>query len=310
MHQHLLHNSDIRDVGEVFVSPGQVGFMNGWGVFSTLRVCQGVLFAYKRHYDRMARDASRMHVAFRIPASELEEALLRLVAANNAFDATLRVAVVRNKGGLFEGSQLSRESDVIAFTTDLNEWGEGVKLSYVPNGRHAASPFAGIKMTSWAQNLTWYEEAHEQDFDEAILLNEAGQVSECTSANIFVIQDDNVWTPPVESSGCLAGVTRAILLEHIQVRGLTIAERELSPSDLEESEQVFITSTTRDLLPVLEVDHEPLAQNRETLARLQKAFSDYRDAYVGGRAPRQSSKRVKHAGVSRAKIGTKLQTNA
>ena len=96
------------------------------------------------------------------------------------------------------------ESDVIAFTTDLINWGEGVKLSYVPNGRHAASPFAGIKMTSWAQNLTWYEEAHEQGFDEVILLNEVGQVSECTSANIFVIQDENVWTPPVESSGCLS----------------------------------------------------------------------------------------------------------
>jgi branched-chain amino acid aminotransferase len=311
VHQHLLHNSEIRDVSEAFVSPGQVGFMNGWGVFSTLRVCQGVLFAYERHYDRMARDAARMHVPFRMSSPELEAALLRLVAANNAFAATLRVAIVRNKGGLFEAPQLSRESDVIAFTTDLTDWGEGVKLSYVPNGRHAASPFAGIKMTSWAQNLTWYEEAHEQGFDEVILLNELGHVSECTSANIFVIQDDNVWTPPVESSACLAGVTRAILLEQIHVRGLTVAERELTPSDLEESGQVFITSTTRDLLPVLEVDHEPLAQSRDTLARLQKAFSDYRDAYVAGRGPRQSPKRVKQASTSqRGKIGAGLQTNA
>ncbi|MFL6353534.1 MAG: aminotransferase class IV [Bryobacteraceae bacterium] len=291
MHQHVLHNSDIRDASETFISPGQVGFMNGWGVFSTLRVCQGVLFAYERHYERIARDARRMHVPFRIPASELEDALLRLVAANNALDATLRVAVVRNKGGLFEGPQLERGSDVIAFTTDLTDWGEGVKLSYVPNGRHAASPFAGIKVTSWAQNLTWYEDAHEQGFDEVILLNEVGQVSECTSANIFVIQDENVWTPPVESSGCLAGVTRAILLEQVQVRGLTVGERELTPSDVEESEQVFITSTTRDLLPVLEVDHQPLSQKRNTLACLQKAFSDYLDAYVAGYAAAPIGKR-------------------
>ncbi|MGI8959492.1 MAG: aminotransferase class IV [Bryobacteraceae bacterium] len=311
MHRHLLHNSEILDASEAFISPGQVGFMNGWGVFSTLRVCQGVLFAYERHYDRMARDASRMHVPFRISVSELETALLRLVAANNAFDATLRVAVMRNKGGLFEGPHLTRESDVIAFTTDLTEWGAGVKLSYVPNGRHASSPFAGIKMTSWAQNLTWYEEAHEQGFDEVILLNEVGQVSECTSANIFVIQDENVWTPPIESSGCLGGVTRAILLEQIQVRGLTVAERELTPSDLEESQQVFITSTTRDLLPVLEVDHQLLAQDRGILARLQKAFSDYRDAYVAGHGFRQLRKRVKQAGISqREKTGMRLETDA
>jgi branched-chain amino acid aminotransferase len=311
VHQHLLHNSDIRDVSDAFVSPGQVGFMNGWGVFSTVRVCQGVLFAFERHYDRMARDAARMHVPFRISAPELEEALLRLIAANNALDATLRVAVMRNKGGLFEGPQVSRESDVIAFTTDLTDWGEGVKLSYVPNGRHASSPFAGIKMTSWAQNLTWYEEAHEQGFDEVVLLNEVGQVSECTSANIFVIRDENVWTPPVESSGCLAGVTRAILLEQTHVRELTVTERELTPSDLEESDQVFITSTTRDLLPVLEVDHQPLAQKRDALARLQQALSDYRDAYVAERGSQRLQKRVKQAGISRrGGIRAGLQTNA
>lgn len=299
MHQHLLHNSEIRGASEALVSPGQVGFLNGWGVFSTLRVSQGVLFAYERHYDRMARDASRMHVPFHISAPALEEALLRLVAANNAFDATLRVVVVRNKGGLFETPHLIRDSDVIAFTTDLTDWGEGVKLSYVPNGRHASSPFAGIKMTSWAQNLTWYEEAHDQGFDEVVLLNEVGEVSECTSANIFVIQDENVWTPPVESSGCLAGVTRAILLEQVHLEGLTISERELTPSDLEGSDQVFITSTTRDLLPVLEVDHQPLAQGRDMLARLQKAFSDYRDAYVAARSFRQLPRSMQDASLPR-----------
>jgi branched-chain amino acid aminotransferase len=311
VHQHLLHNSEIRDTSEPFISPGQVGFMNGWGVFSTLRVCRGVLFAYDRHYERMTRDAARMHVAFNSSAAELETGLLSLVRANAAFHATLRVAVVRNKGGLFEGPQLIRDSDLIAFTTDLADWGEGVKLSYVSHGRHASSPFAGTKITSWAQNLTWYEEAHQQGFDEVILLNERGQVSECTSANVFVIEDDNVWTPPVESSGCLAGVTRAILLEEIHVPGLTIRERELTPSDLEESEQVFITSTTRDLLPVLEIDREPLAQNRDVLARLQKAFSDYRAAYITGRGSQQPQKRVKQTSASTQGVSrSRLKTNA
>ena len=90
--------------------------------------------------------------------------------------------------------------DVIAFTTGLTAWGSGVRLYYVMNGRHAASPFAGAKITSWAQNLTWNEEARERGFDEVILLNEHGQVSECTSANIFAVCGRDVWTPPVNSS--------------------------------------------------------------------------------------------------------------
>ncbi len=140
------------------------------------------------------------------------------------------------------------------------------------DGRHGASPFAGAKITSWAANLTWYEEAHERGFDEVILLNEHGQISECTSANIFAIQDDCVWTPPVETSGCLPGVTREILLEAIDIPGITIAERELTPSDLEEADQVFITSTTRDLLPVFEIDHEPLQQDPSSFDAIATGF--------------------------------------
>jgi branched-chain amino acid aminotransferase len=280
VHRFLLHNGALRDNKEALLSPGQVGFLNGWGVFSTLRVSQGALFAFDRHYARLKRDAARMRVPFQLSASELERSLLTLVDANGASNATLRVAIVRNKGGLFESPGMAREADLIAFTADLAVWGAGVHLSYVPNGRFAACPFAGAKVTSWSQNLTWYEEAHERGFDEVILLNERGQVSECTSANIFAIKDKCVSTPPLSTSGCLPGVTRAILLEEIRLPGLTILERELRPADLEQSEQAFITSTTRDLLPVLSVDRRPLQQDHETLALLQRAFLDFRAAHV------------------------------
>ncbi|HTU44563.1 MAG TPA: aminotransferase class IV [Bryobacteraceae bacterium] len=280
MHRFLLHNGQIRDTTEPLLAPGQVGFMNGWGIFTTLRVADGVVFAFERHYQRLRRDAALVRVPFPFSAPDLQKTLLSLVDANRAFNATLRVAIVRNRGGLFEAPQLVRDADLVAFTADLATWNESVKLSYVPHGRYAAWPYAGTKLTSWAHNLTWYEQAHEDGFDEVILLNEHDQISECTSANIFIIKGDHVWTPPVQSSGCLPGVTRAILLEEIQIPGLTIAERELTASDLEESDQVFITSTTRDLIPVLEIDRQRLHQNRAALKLLQDAFSKYRSQYI------------------------------
>lgn len=289
MHRYLLYNGEIKETGDALLSPGQVGYMNGWGIFSTLRVCDGVLFAFDRHYRRLEHDAELMRVPFAISAHDLEKALLKLVEANRAVNATLRVAIVRNRGGAFEGARIARDTDLVAFTADLANWGEGVRLSYVANGRFAASPFAGTKVTSWAHNLTWYEEAHQRGFDEVILLNESAQVSECTSANIFVLHENAVWTPPLESSGCLPGVTRAILLEEIHVPGLTIAEREISPSELEESDQVFITSTTRDLLPVISVDGAALPQDRASLAMLQRAFAHYRESYTAKRAGRKES---------------------
>jgi branched-chain amino acid aminotransferase len=280
MHRHLLYNSSIHETSEPLISPGQTGFMNGWGVFSTLRVYDGVLFAYPRHYKRMRHDAELMHVPMPLSEPELEQALLKLVDANGASNSTLRVAIVRNRGGVFEGNGIKSDADVVAFTADLKDWGDGVKLYYVANGRHAASPFAGTKITSWSQNLTWNEEAHDRGFDEVVLLNEHGQVSECTSANIFAIKGGEVWTPSIRSSGCLPGVTRAILIEDIRVPGLKIFERDITPDELEAADQVFVTSTTRNVLPVLEIEGRRLRQSKDVLAKLGNAFDRYQSEYA------------------------------
>jgi branched-chain amino acid aminotransferase len=227
----------------------------------------------------MAHDAELLHVPFAISDSVLHTALQKLITINSAFDAVLRVAVVRNKGGLFEGSDIEREADLIAFTADIKNWGDSVKLKYQPSARFAASPFAGTKITSWAHNLTWYEEAQQEGFDECILLNESGAVSECTSANIFIIRGNEVLTPPLDSSGCLPGVTRAILLEEIHLPGFEMSEAEITPSELEASDQVLITSTTRDLLAVESVDGFALHQDRRKLRLLQRAFAEFRTYY-------------------------------
>jgi branched-chain amino acid aminotransferase len=292
MHRYLLHNDDIRNTAETLLSPGQIGFLNGWGVFSTLRVAGGVLFEFERHYARMRYDAVRLRVPFEISLAALEKSLLALVDANGALDATLRVAIIRNKGGFFESPGLARDCDVVAFTKDLTAWGESARLSYVPGARFSTCPFAGAKTTSWAQNLALYEDAHQRGFDEVVLLNERGQVSECTSANLFAIEGDRVYTPPLASSACLPGVTRAVLLEEIHVPGFSIEEREMSPADLESSGQVFMTSSTRDLLPVFSIDERPLKQDGEALGRLQRAFIGYREAYVA-RHPRTNEVHVK-----------------
>ncbi len=279
MHRFLLHNGAILDAHEKSLSPGQVGLLNGWGVFSTLRVADGVPFAFERHWERMQRDAAKMHVPFPTDPAELKSQILRLVEANSAWNATLRVMVVRNRGGMFEGPDLERDFDVLAFTKDLNPWGSSVRLALKPNARYAANEFSGCKILSWSQNLTWYEEAHQRGFDEAVLLNERGEVSECTSANIFVATRGEVVTPPLDS-GCLPGVTRELLLDVVRVPGIHVMERALTPQDLERADQVFITSTTRDLLPAVSIEGLHI-QNRGTVVdELVKALEGYRHDYV------------------------------
>ena len=289
MHRYLLHNDEIRDTGAQDLSAGQVGLLNGWGVFSTIRVYDGVMFAWERHWARMQIDAGRMRVPFPPDRDWLAQRLQRLIDANQALDATLRVAVIRNRGGMFEGPGPMREFDVVAFTADVNRWGNTVKLGLVANARYAASEFAGTKNLSWSENLTWYERAHDQGLDEVVLLNERGEVCECTSANIFAVsnaQGPLVWTPPL-SSGCLPGVTRALLLEEILVPGLQVKEKTLLPADLEAADEVFITSTTRELLPVVSVEGLQIGSqgrhNGTVREQLQKAFKTYVENYIASR---------------------------
>jgi branched-chain amino acid aminotransferase len=224
LHRFILHNDRIGDASEPVLAPGQVGLLSGWGVFTTLRVADGVLFAFERHWARISRDAAAMHVPLPQDPENVRRRLLELVEANHAFDSTLRLAIVRNGGGMWAGPSNGRASDVIALTADSKDWGEGVRLGYVEHARYAACEFTTTKILSWAMNLTWVESAQERGLDEVILLNEYGDVAECTSANIFASTGGQVWTPPV-SSGCLPGITRELLLGEIHVPGIRIAER-------------------------------------------------------------------------------------
>jgi branched-chain amino acid aminotransferase len=278
MHRYILHNDQIHEASAPVLSPGQVGLLAGWGVFSTLHVAGGVLFAWEKHWARMKKDAALMRVPLPDP-EYVRQGLLKLVEANKAYDATLRVVIVRNGGSVWEGPPTGRASDVIALTADLKDWGEGVKLTYTDQARHAGCMFAGTKILSWALNLTWVEEAHEKGFDEVILLNERGEVSECTSANVFIAEGNQVWTPPL-SSGCLPGVTRDILLHEIKAEGYQIGEKTLVPAELEHADNAFITSTTRAPLPVLEINGRKIGGKGGAQKVLQSAFEKYVESYV------------------------------
>jgi branched-chain amino acid aminotransferase len=274
LHRFVLHNDDLRGASEPLMSAGQVGALMGWGVFTTLRITKGTLFAFERHWARMKRDAELLRVPFPSSPEWLHVRLTRLIHANSCPEGTMRVCIVKNTGTVFVGPGIQRDFDLIAMTTDLANWGQSVKLSVVPNGRFAASPYSRTKVLSWAFNLNWYREAHDRGFDEVILLNERDEVAECTSANVFAAFGDQVYTPPLES-GCLPGITREILLSEIHVAGIQISERVLSLKDLEAADSIFITSTTRDLLPVAEIENLRIENRGDVCSRLKEAFRHF-----------------------------------
>jgi branched-chain amino acid aminotransferase len=130
-------------------------------------------------------------------------------------------------------------------------------------------------MLSWVSHAAVLERVHAKGFDDALLVNEKDQLAECTSANIFLVRGGEIFTPPL-SSGCLAGVTREILLEIAPKAGFPLHEKELTASDLDSAEEVFISSTTREVAAIESISPQwkyP-APGKTTIA-LEKIFQEY-----------------------------------
>ena len=246
IHSHILYNDKILPSNEAILYPGQVGLFTGWGVFTTLRIYEGVPFSFEQHRNRLERDAGLLNIKINFSREKLRKNLCELVERNECPEATMRVNIMRSQGGMYEGPGSRNETDILAFTTDLADWGSTMILGIQENARHADSPFAGVKTLSWAFNLTFHENARSQGYDEVVLLNERHEVAECTSANIFTVRKGVIYTPPV-SSGLLTGITRHVMLHELDEE---VKEMVLQPADLYEADEVFITSSSRELLPV------------------------------------------------------------
>lgn len=245
----IFHNDRIVPLEEAHLSPGQAGLLTGWGVFTTMRIYQGLPFAFERHWARLSRDASRLGVPLPCTQEAIEQATMALARANAHPESVARIAFVKNHGGLWAEAEGRPETDLLIFTRELVPWPATQKLMLEPSGIFAAGHYAGVKMLSWVSHAAVLARAHAQGVDDALLTNENGHLAECTSANIFLVRAGKVLTPPL-SSGCLAGITREVLLEIAPAGGIEICEQKLTVEDLTGADEVFISSTTREVAPI------------------------------------------------------------
>jgi branched-chain amino acid aminotransferase len=276
----IFHNGRIAPLREVRLSPGQVGLLMGWGVFTTLRVYRGLPFAFERHWKRMARDAERLQLSMEYAEETVRRAVEELARANHRSEGMVRVSFVKNSGGLWSQAEDLPPTDLLIFTRELVGWPAAHRLTLQPMGIFSAGEYAGAKMLSWVPHAAVLERTHGEGFDDALLMNEKGQLAECTSANIFLGREGRVLTPPL-SSGCLAGITREVILEVAPLADVELVEQELTPADLSSADEVFVTSTTREVASVgtISPDWKYPAPGKISQA-LEDAFKKYVTAYL------------------------------
>jgi branched-chain amino acid aminotransferase len=257
--------------------------MSGWGLFTTLRIFQGEAFAYERHWRRLEKDAGRTRLPFPFDPAQVRRYLSELSSVNQVKEGTARIFMIYNRVGFWQSDEPMPQVDLIMCTAGLPSYTELARLSIAEHGRHAASPLAGVKVISWLNNVWHLAEAQKQGWSEVVLLNERGEVAECTSANIFCVKDGKITTPPL-SSGCLEGVTRGVLLEIAPRNGIPMIEQTLMPEDLYAADEVFITSTNRSVLGVSEIaGHRFAAAPGPVAQKLERAFDATMREYVAQR---------------------------
>ncbi|MGB8474731.1 MAG: aminotransferase class IV [Candidatus Acidiferrum sp.] len=280
IHRNVFHNENLLPIEKVRLSPGQAGLICGWGLFTTLRIFRGEAFAYERHWRRLEKDAAIVHLPMPYSSAKVRINLHEVIRANEVTEGCARIYLVYNQVGFWQSDEKQPEVDLIIYTAPLPQYREPVRLTLRENGRHAASPLAGVKSTSWLQNVWAVGEAQKEGFDEVVLLNERGEIAECTAANIFAVKNGKVYTPPL-NSGCLEGVTRGILFEIAPEAGVSVIEQALKPEDLYSADEVFMSSTNRNLIGVGEIaGHKIATAPGPVTHQLNDLFDTYVADYV------------------------------
>jgi len=283
IHRNVFHNEQLLPIEKVRLSPGQAGVICGWGLFTTLRIVDGEAFAFERHWRRLEKDAATIRMPMSYAGPRVRVNLQEVIRANGVTEGCARIYLVYNQVGFWRSEEAMPPVDLVIYTAPLPTYREPVRLSVRAHGRHAASPLAGVKTISWLTNVWSVAEAQKEGFDETILLNERGEVAECTAANVYLVKGDTILTPPL-SSGCLEGVTRAVLFEIAGEAGVSVKEQVLRPEDLYGADEVFISSTNRNVIGVGEIAGHTLAGAPGAVTkRVDEAFAAYVREYVGRR---------------------------
>ncbi|MDI5964650.1 aminodeoxychorismate lyase [Streptomyces sp. SL13] len=260
-------NGRLREAAEATVSALDHGLTVGDGVFETVKTVDGRPFALDRHVERLARSARGLGLP-EPDAAEVRRAVAEITAGDPPPLGRLRITFTGGVSPL--GSERGREGPTLLVAHDrTTRRPDSAAVVTVPWTRNENGALTGLKTTSYGENVLALAHAHARDASEALFANTRGRLCEGTGSNVFVVIDGELLTPPLDS-GCLAGITRRLVLEWTGAR-----EADLPLKALREADEVFLTSTLRDVQAVHRIDdHEPPAAPGPVTTRAMTTFAE------------------------------------
>jgi len=243
------------------------GLLYGDGIFEGIRFYNGRVFLLEEHLDRLFDSAKAILLDIPLTRDELRAAVLETCRQNQLRDGYIRLVVTRGKGDLGLNPNKCRKATVfiIAATIELYPekfYTEGLRVNTVPTQRVSPAALSpAIKSLNYLNNILAKIEGNLYGAQESILLNQQGFVAECTADNIFVIKQNTILTPYV-SDGALGGITRRLMFDLAKEIGREIREANLTRYDLFVADEIFLTGTGAEVVPINEVDGRKIGPGR------------------------------------------------
>ena len=278
MHELISFNNIICRSAEAQISAVSSAALYGKGVFTTLAIYHGLPFLWDEHFLRLQNHAVKTGLNLEVDKLRLETALRELIAANNCRDGRARITIFDNSASrLWQTPENPpAEESVLITTADVHVNRADWKLGVSPFRVNTSSPLAGVKSTNYLENLLAAEEAKLRGFDEAVRLNERGEIAAGCLSNIFWIADGKIFTPPL-ATGALNGTMRNFVIKTAAESGFEVVEKISELGGIRKADAVFMTSAGIGVKRVSRFEQRTLAIN-ETFklltSKIEKGLSE------------------------------------
>jgi aminodeoxychorismate lyase len=278
VHPVIYLNKVMLDATKARVAPVSSAMLYGRGVFTTVAIYNGKPFLWPNHWRRLKDHAERLKVDL-AGASEqgLGDCVRKLVAVNQVKNGRARIILLARSGRDVWKAKASgnRKTDLLIMTGEPQKISPaGMSLAVSPHRFNTFSPLVGIRSLNYLEQVLSWEEAQSRDFDEAVMLNERGEIVSATMANIFWVREGTLHTPAL-STGAIAGITRAAVIELAEKQFIPVIEGVYDLGDLTEADEIFLTSASLGVALVTTFDFRQYsAATANICARLSDALKD------------------------------------
>lgn len=277
MHPVISLNRTMVEATKARVAAVSSATLYGRGVFTTLAVYDSRPFLWSKHWQRLSAHAAKLDIDHTgCTEKSVGESVKKLIAVNQVKDGRARVTMLARGARDFWKAKLpsSRKTDLLIMTGDPRSVPQnGLSLAVSPYRVSTFSPLTGIKSLNYLHHVLSKEEARSRDFDEAVVLNERGEIVSATTANIFWAKGGTVHTPAL-STGALAGITRECVIDIANKHFIPLVEGVYEMVDLVEADEIFLTSSGVGVAPVTTFDFRRYAVEPESIVNvIRQAFS-------------------------------------